>query len=499
MVAIPLSGVPTDTLIPLTYFQVDPSRANTAVAAQRTLIIGQKTSAGTAAPNVPLQSLGVSDARTAGGPGSMLAAVTAAYRANDSLGEVWYLPLADDNAAVAATGSIVFGGPTTGSGTLALYIGGQLLSLTLAAGTTAAQAANSLASLLPGTPATDYLVTAAVDGQNPAKVNLTAKNAGLAAGDIDLRVNYLGATGGQVLPAGLTVTITAMSGGAGNPSLMAGLAALQDKAFDFILCPYTDAASLAAMKAFLDFSTGRWCPTNQVFGHCFSAYRGTSGALTTFGLTQNDPGMSMFGIYDVPTPTHVFAAAAMGAAAVSIRTDPGVPLQTLAVLGVLAPPLASRFTRIIRDTLLHSGISTFTVDSAGGVAIENVVTTYQQNTQGQPDTSYREVETLYTLMAVMRRFRSVFQAKFSRAKLAADGQRSLPTGVVTPSIIRAEIIAAYRQMEQVDGWVQQSTAFAAALVVQKSTTTPGRVDVLLPATLIEQLRVLASLVQFTLF
>jgi phage tail sheath gpL-like len=46
----------------------------------------------------------------------------------------------------------------------------------------------------------------------------------------------------------LTLTITAMSGGAGAPDFVDALGNLQDKTFDFIINPYDDTASLDAMK-----------------------------------------------------------------------------------------------------------------------------------------------------------------------------------------------------------------------------------------------------------
>ncbi len=48
---------------------------------------------------------------------------------------------------------------------------------------------------------------------------------------------------------------------------------------------------------------------------------------------------------------------------------------------------------------------------------------------------------------------------------------------MTPAIIRADIIAQYQQLEY-DGHVQNSAAFAAALIVQQNSTNPNRVDVL---------------------
>ena len=98
---IPFRQIPTNLREPLFYAEVDASRANSASETLRVLLIGQKLAAGVAVANVPVISQGVADARLQAGSGSMLALMTAAYRANDPFGEVWYLPLSDDGAAVA--------------------------------------------------------------------------------------------------------------------------------------------------------------------------------------------------------------------------------------------------------------------------------------------------------------------------------------------------------------------------------------------------------------
>jgi phage tail sheath gpL-like len=54
----------------------------------------------------------------------MLHLMTQAYRLNDTFGEVWYLPLADDGAAVAATGTVAVHRRRHGQRHLYLYVGG---------------------------------------------------------------------------------------------------------------------------------------------------------------------------------------------------------------------------------------------------------------------------------------------------------------------------------------------------------------------------------------
>jgi len=493
---VPFSTIPAGLRVPLFYAEIDPSHANSASQLQRTLLIGQVTADGTLTANVPALSRGTAEARASAGPGSMLAGMAAAYRANDPAGELWYLPLADDGAAVAASGAIAFTGTSTAAGVLHLYLGGTAVHVAIASGLTAAQVATAVVAAIAAAP--DVPVTAAVDGVVSSKVDLTAKNKGQASNDIDVRLNYYGAGGGETLPAGITAAVTPMANGATNPALATALANLQDMPFDVIVLPYTDATSLAAMKAFLSDTTGRWSWTSQVYGHCFTAYRGTAGQLAAFGTSLNDQHLTVIGFNDSPSLKYCVAAAFAGAAAVSLRADPAVPLQTLAVAGILAPPIQSRFSLSQRNTLLFDGISTFRVDGGGSISIENLITTYQLNGQGQPDDSYLQVETMFTLTLVLRRLTGAITTKFARMKLAADGVRLGPgSRVVTPSTIKAELIAQYRQLES-EGFVQNSAAFSQALVVEKNAGNPNRVDVLWPGTLVSQLRVFALLAQFRL-
>lgn len=491
--AIAFKNIPSNLRVPLFYAELDNSKANTGATTQRALIIGQMTATGTGVANTPQISQGATEARTVGGQGSMLALMTAAYRAADPFGEVWYLPLADDAAAVAATGSVAFTAAATATGTLNLYIAGQRVTMAVTSTQTTAQLATALAAAINAVG--DLPVTATA---STTIVTLTAKNKGLAGNDIDIRVNYRGAAGGETTPAGLTMTITAMSAGATNPVLTTGLANLLDQPFDFIVMPYTDSTSLDAIKSFLSSTTGRWSWSKQIYGHAFAAYRGTLGSLTTFGTGRNDEHVSVMGFNDSPSPAWIWAADLAGTSASALRADPARPLQTLALSTVLAPPLASRFALTDRNTLLWDGISTFTVAQDGTVAIENLITTYQLNSFGAPDNSYLEVETLFTLAFVLRQLQSVVTSKYSRMKLAADGTRFAPgSAIVTPGIIKADLIAQYQTLEY-NGFVQKSQQFAQGLIVQQNSTNPNRVDVLYPAVLIDQLRIFALLMQFTL-
>lgn len=487
--------IPDNVRVPLFYAEVDNSRANSATPNLRALLIGGKTNAGTATADEAVIVASPDDARTRFGLGSILARMVAAYRRNDTFGELWAVPVADAGGGAAAAGELSFTGPATAAGVLSLYIAGVLVAVAVPSGMTAAQLAAAVVAAINAN--TDLPVTAAVDGVDAFKVDITAKNKGVTGNDIDIRLNYRGAAGGEATPAGIACVITAMAAGATNPTLTTALANLGELDFEFIAMPYTDATSLAALKAFLDDTSGRWSWQTQQYGHLFLAYRGDHAALTTWGLTQNDPHASALGVYDTPTTTWEVAAALCAQAAVSVRADPAQPIREVVLQGVLAPPVASRFSLSERNTQLYDGISTFKVSAGGEVVLEKLITTYQKNSFNVADDSYLDAETLFTLAAVLRRLKGVVTSKYSRVKLAEDGT-FIPGGsnVVTPKMVRGDIVAEYRAME--GDLVQDGAAFEEALIVEKDAGNPRRVNVLWPGTLIGRLDVLALLAQFRL-
>ncbi|EPB0882561.1 phage tail sheath subtilisin-like domain-containing protein [Yersinia enterocolitica] len=490
---IPFTHIPSNLRTPLFFAEFDNSQANTATTTQRTLIIGQMLNSGTLPADVPVLVSSVATVAGQCGAGSMLYGQMAAYLSNDIAGEVYILPLADTEAMVAATGKITVTTQASATGVISLYIAGIRVQVAVVATDEVAAVATALTAAINTT--TSLPVTAAaVD----AVITLTAKNKGAHGNTIDLRLNYLGSAGGETTPDSLVLAFTLMAGGAGAPELDDALANLQDRTFDFIINPYTDTASLNKIKDFLSDSTGRWSYAEQLYGHSFAAQSGTYGQLTAAGELRNDQHASLLGVNGSPTPSYIWSAAYVGAIAQSLRNDPGRPLQTLTISGVLAPPLASRFTLTERNNLLHSGISTVTTADDGTVQVENIITTYQKNKYGAEDDSYLQIETLFLLMFVTRFLRTQVTSKFARMKLAADGTRFAPgSAIITPNVIRAELIAQYQTLE-FNGYVQDAKGFAKGLIVEKSASNPNRVDVLWTGVLINQLRIFAVLNQFRL-
>ena len=198
-----------------------------------------------------------------------------------------------------------------------------------------------------------------------------------------------------------------------------------------------------------------------------------------------------------PNPTWIIAGAVLGRAAAYFSIDPARPLQTGPLNEIMATPLESRFGFNEQNTLLSHGIATMYVTS-GTVMIQRCITTYQVNSFGDPDNSYLDTTTMFTLAEIITRLKTAITSKYPRHKLANDGTRFGPgQAIVTPSVIRSELIAQYASMETI-GLVENAELFAKYLIVERDSDDPNRINVLLPPDLVNQLRIFALQAQFRL-
>ena len=153
---------------------------------------------------------------------------------------------------------------------------------------------------------------------------------------------------------------------------------------------------------------------------------------------------------------------------------------------------------IEQNILLHHGMSTFNVDAGGNVTIQRIVTNYRENSFGASDPSFLDIETLKTLTYLRYDIRNFIAMRFPRFKLADDGTNfARGQAVVTPSVIKASLIARFGQWEAA-GLVENIEQFKRDLIVERDAQDRNRVNALIPPDIINQLRVFAGLVQFRL-
>lgn len=284
-----------------------------------------------------------------------------------------------------------------------------------------------------------------------------------------------------------------MSGGTGNPDVSAAIAAFGDEWWNGLVMPWTDAANMVALEAEL---AERWGPMRQMDGIAYTAVRGTLGEASAWSAGRNMQLVTCLPTGKAASPPWALAAIYAVVAAASLSVDPARPLQTLTLPGFLPPAKGDRWTMEERNLLLYDGLSTFTVGSDGTARIERAITTYQTNSYGLADTSYLDVTTPATLGYIRYATRVRITSKFPRHKLADDGTRFGPgQAIVTPSIVRAELLALFRELEE-KGLVEDFDQYKADLLVERNADDRNRVDVLSPPNLVNQLRILAEQIQF---
>ncbi|GAB7527912.1 phage tail sheath subtilisin-like domain-containing protein [Pseudomonas sp. 3A(2025)] len=485
---------------PGVYSEIDNSKAVSGPQAvsYRRLLIGQKLASGTAPADALIRITSAAQADSAFGAGSMLAGMVRAAMAIDTYTELQVLPVIDNPAGVAATGTLTFEGTATASGTVELMIAGRRVAVGVLSGDTpAAMAAAAVSAInatadMPVVATVDVPEVTAVNTRSAGMLTLTSRHKGESGNSLDARVNYYS---GQILPAGVDVTASAFAGGAGNPDLGSALAALGDEWFQTWAVAYSDAATLSTIKTELD---SRFAWNREIEAHAFVAARGTPGSLGALGDSHNSSHLVIVMANDEPMPAYEKAAETMAIAALYAAIDPARPIQNLPYAWCLAPAAAHRLTNQERNLLLFDGIATTKVSNDGRLLVERLITTYKTNSAGAPDISYLDSETLFTLMYIRHDWRDYILRKYPRHKLAADGTRyGIGQAVVTPVVMKAEAIAKFREWETL-GLVENMPDFKANLIAERNASDPNRMDMLLPPDLVNQLRIVANKIQFRL-
>lgn len=482
-------NIPSTIRVPWTYIEFNNENAVQGSQKQpyKVLVFGQKLADGTA-PSGQLVLVTSSDqAKTLFGAGSLLHKMAETYFKNNKLTTVYFMPLDDASAGVKATGAIAVTATTQQAGTINLYIGGEKISI----GVSITDTANSIATAIANAiTAKTLLPVTAVATTNT--VAITAKWKGETGNEIDIRANYYQ---GENLPTGVSLAITQMSSGTGNPDITTALASLGDNQFNIISMPYKDGANLALLQAKLEELNG---PLVQKDGYVFMAKDDTIANLATYGLAKNTQFFATLGIKNSPTADYQISAAVAGLASYYGNIDPARPFQTLKLVGVLAPSESDRFTLTEKNTLLYDGISTSFVDASGNVCIERLISMYRQNSMGAEDPSYLDITTLLTLSYLRYSFRNRILTKYPRHKLADDGTKfGQGQAIVTPSVIKAEAIAIFRNWEE-DGLVENFDSFKDGLIVERNSSDVNRLDIQLTPDLINQFMVAGCKIKFLL-
>jgi phage tail sheath gpL-like len=488
--------IPYDWLEPAVFLEIRPNYASMGVLPYPTkvLIAGQKLATGTLVPGQIVEVTRAEEAIALFGLGSIGAEMVAAFRYANKTTPLFVTAASDAAGAVKATGTLTFAGAVPSATVLRFKIGGQSIRITAKPTDTATTLATALAAAINAD--TDNVVTAAAA---LGVVTCTARNGGEVGNGIDLRVDVTA----QPVPNGLTVTVVAMSGGAGNPDLQAVLDVLANTWFTDVVHPWADATNMAICAEWLRI---RYVATAKLDVHGFVAIRGTYGQLGTFGMLTNSPYLTAMGLKNSPTSPWKLAAAVAGIATFQLTNDPARQLRSLVVPGVEAPLPADQFTEEEQNLLLNKGISTFDHLSDGATVISRLITTYKTSSLGVLDRAWLDIMTPKTLSRIRYDWSAYVTLQYPRSKLVDDESEAAfasrfdndedpGSAVVTPRRVHASWGARCKLYgEKV--WIEDVTRTVKESVFQRSTDDKNRLESRQEVRIVGNLMVLAGSLEF---
>jgi phage tail sheath gpL-like len=450
-------------LVPFVAHKIDWSRSIRGLRGmpRRVLLIGHKLAAGNAQANTVVEVSTDADALAACGEGSQLLAMWRAAKANAGLGlPIDIIAVPTNGTGTSATSTIVVanaGATVQYNGEVMLYVEGKRISIGVNTADTAATVATKLIAAINAE--TSLPVTAAATA-TASEVRLTARWVGPSGNLIDVRSTHYT---DDVLPAGLTLTIPAMAGGAGNPDLSAAIAAMNGYRATEIACAFTDSANMTALETELET---RWGHNNMQDGQAVVALRDTEANIKSWLAGRNS--RQVHTIATTADMTSPWVTAAMAAAAIetSAVSDPALPYTDIVLQGYKGPRRGAHWSIDQQAALLLEGGSPLAINQDGTGALLRVVTNYTKSAAGVDDASTRELAWVKT-MSYYRWFTvTEYATKYRGYKLAEYITEAIPgQKIMTRELVEEIQIGIYVELSKV-ALVQNLEHYKDSLVVE---------------------------------
>lgn len=486
---ITFNEIPADYAVPGSYGEITmvPSATQVGDMPLRVLVIGQQ-GGGTGNPLVRYRDVSASGAKSIAGAGSALAAAVAALVAAAPYVEVDMVMVAPEADATAASSTLTFSGQASQNSTAAIWANGVRVPFVI---TTAMQAADMATAAAAAFTADITAQTGLTASAKTGVLTLTSNEKGAFVNDIDVRMSTL--AGDQV--PGVAVAVTAMTGGAGTADLTPAINLVANVWYTDIATCLNDASNLTALATDAE---RRYGAMTHLDAHVYYGYRGTYGQVLALTDTLNCRFMSVMPAASPKWAPWIAAAVLCGIAAQALNNDPARQLRTLELTGLtgLAPDDSDLFDDAMRNVLLKSGASTFTVDQDGTVRIERLVTNYQKDASGNVDKSWRDIMVPKTGTRIRYDWNAFIDATYPRAKLADDTSTlaAQASGVVTPKTLKGSW-AGRLALYETQGWVEDSATLAPQANFEVNSGDRNRCDAALPVQVIGSLVILANSIQ----
>jgi phage tail sheath gpL-like len=401
---------------------------------RKILIIGTYDPAKTlVVDEVPVQVLSAEDAGNRFGFGFMVQRmVKAAFQGGQGI-DVYVQPQSEAGGAAASAGDIDYTGATgVLAGTIALYIAGQLVEVTVEDADTAANIATKTVAAINAIA--DMPVTALIN-VTPEILDLTAKSKGPGGDEISIAYNLAG----EEYPTGVVApAITAMTGGTGLPDIDDALNGLgtgddaNEAFFTDVVHGYgIDGTTLGKISTYVgpgDDVTGLWAKTvSRPFRALTADITAGSAGLTALqalaDARRTDRANGIIAVPDSESHPAEIASLAIGHMARLNQERASQHYVGILLEGVWPGDKGSdRWTSDFdnRDTAVKNGISPTKVN-AGNVLLQNVVTMYRPASVAPTSNGYREMANISKLQNMLYTQRQLFeQEKWQGVSIVAD-------------------------------------------------------------------------------
>ena len=447
--------------LPKVTFNLLPGQEAISTAPQKVLIVGQMVSGTATSGDLQQNIQNNSEEDTLFGATSMIAGMIRGFKNLNQVTQLDAIGLADNGAAVDATGSVVFTGPATADGTITINLGSSVnhsFDLAITSGDTATVIGAALEAAV--TADTDSPVTAS---NAAGTVTITAVNGGTVGNFITLQAV------GTV--AGVTTTLTAMSSGATDPVLTGVLDVVGNERYQTVVAPFQYGTAFIT-----DFLDPRFNATNRILdGVGILTSTDSFSNLLTTGNAENSESLSIFGNRAVNTSTLEGSAcveldqviSSYVAALRSKRLTEGANINDIVIApsgsndNFGGPELASlpyfntpitplpliaivdEFTDTEMDQLEGAGISVFGNNEARSLVIlGTTVSTRKTDDASNPELTFKFLNAVDTSSVVRENFFNNNKARFAQSRLT-EGDLVPNANIANDSVIRAFQISVF--------------------------------------------------------
>lgn len=461
--------VPSSLLTPQSYHTFAHVKGGSGLAPLplRVLLVGIKSSAGTATVETPVQVLDGADGITKAGQGSELALMVAKAFEQGELNrstnrggqpEVWICPIAAPGASVAAAQTLTVTVTTALAGTLVVRIAGRTINVGVAAGdsqnTIATALKNAIAALIRELP-----VTAGVAAN---VVTCTHVTTGTNGNDVAYEV--------VSAPSGVSVASAQSVAGTGTIDITAALDAAVDRNYDAIAISIHSSAAITDAGTHL---TSMWGYAQKFWRWLFMGDRASLGTAQGYATSADSEKILIPSCELCPnTPAEIAAATAVCGFG---QERPNANLDG-AQLALYPPPAAYAYTSAEIESALAGGIIPLKPTASGArLEVVRMITT-KMTENSVPFTALQDLGISRTLAYRATQYDLAYRTGFQAEVI--DGALSNPDATLLRRI-RDMCVSIDREMGRLN-YLRDVEDTIPQIQVEEASAPAGRVLVQAP-------------------